>query len=92
MDSPQQNQGYPKRPEDLPDWEETRGSFRVGFARSKPELDEILRLRYEVFNIERGDHFDISPTRGVDEDEYDANCHHIVVRDLRSNSVVGTCP
>lgn len=87
---PQQPQRYPKRPEDLPDWEEKRGSFHVGFARSKTELDEILRLRYQVFNLECGEAHNSSPALGIDEDEYDANCHHIVVRDLRSHVVVGT--
>lgn len=87
---PLQPQRYPKRPEDLPDWEEKRGSFHVGFARSKTELDEILRLRYEVFNLECGEAHDASQALGIEEDEYDANCHHIVVRDLRSGTVVGT--
>ena len=87
---PQPNHRYPIRPEDLPEWEETRGSFRVGFARSKSELDEILRLRYAVFNMERSENSEASHTRGVDEDEYDANCHHIIVRDLRNDTVVGT--
>ena len=87
---PQQPQRYPRRPEDLPDWEEKRGSFHAGFARSKTELDEILRLRYEVFNVECGEAHSASQTLGIEEDEYDANCHHIVVRDLRSGDVVGT--
>lgn len=92
MESEEKNHSrcYPRLPEGIPDWEERRGAYHASFARSNSDLDDILRLRYQVFNLELGEGLERSHMRGLDEDEFDAHCHHIVVRDLRDQSVVGT--
>ena len=66
---------YPIRSELLPAGEIVEGRYRVHFARSEEELDELLRLRYEVFNLELGEGLESSHATGRDQDEFDAGCH-----------------
>ena len=64
-------------------------SLAVGFARSQGDILDAQRLRYRVFAGEMGARL---PSRiaGVDHDIYDPYCDHLIVRDERSNEVVGT--
>jgi len=80
---------YPLLPAAVPAWEDRAGRYEVGFARSRGELDEVLRLRFSVFQRELG-HGSAAPHSPRDEDEFDAHCHHLVVRCKRSGDVVGT--
>lgn len=82
--------GYPVRPEGLPDEVLSAGSYEVRFARSVPELDEVLRLRYGIFNLELGEGLAQSHLTGRDEDELDWRFHHLVISDKRTSSIVGT--
>lgn len=63
--------------------------FAVAFAASREELLEVQRLRYRVFAQEMGARLP-SAGRGIDEDEFDAHCDHLMVRDRLSGAVVGT--
>ncbi len=61
--------------------------FAVGFAKTRDEIVETQRLRYRVFADEMG--AEIHNTEaGVDSDQYDAYCRHLMVRDLNSGQVV----
>jgi putative hemolysin len=65
--------------------------YRVHLARSMHELRAAQRLRFEVFNLELGEGLARSYGRGLDEDEFDAVCDHLVVCDGENdNHVVGT--
>src|ERR1700742_419121 len=64
--------------------------YVVRFAHTGPELDAVLRLRFEVFNLELGEGLAASFETGRDEDEFDAVCHHLIVLDRNDNQVVGT--
>lgn len=66
------------------------GSLEVRLAESFQELDEAMRLRFEVFNLELSEGLLSSWDRGFDSDPYDAWCDHLVVRDLELNRIVGT--
>jgi putative hemolysin len=81
---------YPIRSELLPAGEITEGRYVVRFARSERELDELLVLRYEVFNLELGEGLETSHATGRDRDALDAVCHHLVVSERVSGRVVGT--
>jgi putative hemolysin len=62
--------------------------FSVGLTRSALLVEDAQRLRYKVFAEEIG-----APIRndaGVDVDEFDAHCDHIVVCDLDTLRAVGT--
>ncbi|PWB67099.1 MAG: GNAT family N-acetyltransferase [Betaproteobacteria bacterium] len=63
--------------------------FTVGFAASRHEILEAQRLRYLVFGQELGARLPAAD-RGIDEDEFDPHCDHLLVRDRLSGSVVGT--
>jgi putative hemolysin len=85
--------GYPRRLDLLPSEELEAGAYRLRFARSDGELEAILRLRFEVFNLELGEGLEHSYLTGRDEDEFDANCHHLLVEHCEKNGdrrIVGT--
>ncbi len=81
---------YPIRDELLPTGEIVDGRYQVRFARSEEELDELLKLRYEIFNLELGEGLESSRTTGRDRDEFDAVCHHLIVTERVSGRIVGT--
>ncbi len=85
-----QSATYPIRAELLPEGEIAEGRYAVRFARSERELDELLVLRYEVFNLELGEGLDASHATGRDRDELDTVCHHLIVVERASGRVVGT--
>ena len=80
---------YPNEIEMLPTRVLREGRYEVGFARSRTELEEILRLRFEVFNLELGEGLEVSYETGRDEDRFDEVCHHLYVRDLSGGQIVG---
>ncbi len=53
------------------------------------ELREVQRLRYKVF-IEAMGLTALENSEGLDQDEYDTHCDHLIVRDTRSLKIVGT--
>lgn len=81
---------YPIRAEALPDEALTAGSYEVRFARSAAELDAVLQLRYEIFNVELGEGLAESHLTGRDEDELDWRLHHLLILDRRNGRPVGT--
>jgi putative hemolysin len=81
---------YPVHTGGLPDISIDSGAYTLGFARSPEELDEILRLRFAVFNLELGEGLNESFVTGRDEDELDRVFHHLLIRSGRSGEVVGT--
>lgn len=82
---------YPIFPESMPDQLELRsGHYQAGFARSREELEEVQRLRFEIFNLELGEGLDASFQTRMDKDPYDDQCHHLIIRDTRTGELVGT--
>jgi L-ornithine Nalpha-acyltransferase len=64
--------------------------FEVKIATEPSEIEQAQRLRFEVFNIELHKGLKSSYDRGLDMDEFDPYCDHLIVRDLRSGEIVGT--
>jgi putative hemolysin len=61
----------------------------VYLAGDPGEIDSALALRYEIFAHEYG--AEITGSRpGIDEDEFDPHCGHLLVRDDDRDEVVGT--
>ncbi|WP_240197513.1 GNAT family N-acetyltransferase [Nonomuraea lactucae] len=60
--------------------------YSVGLATGAADVRAAQRLRYEVFAEEMGARLD-SPVSGLDVDEFDAYCDHLLVRD--GDTVVG---
>lgn len=61
----------------------------VSLARSKSEILDAQRLRYNVFVGEMGARLP-SRTPGVDQDIYDPYCEHLIAQDTQTGEVVGT--
>lgn len=82
--------GYPFSRAELPPGEIAEGSYAVRFAENVGELDELLRLRFRVFNLELAEGLEGSFLTGRDLDPYDAQCHHLVVVHRPSGRIIGT--
>lgn len=81
---------YPRHGDSCPDLDLVGGSYTARFARSLADLEAVQRLRFQVFNIELREGLDESFETGLDQDQYDQNCHHLMVIHRESNTVVGT--
>ena len=81
---------YPIFPQQIPEMGIKSGHYIAEFARTEDELEQVLRLRFEVFNIELGEGLDSSFESRMDRDKYDDQCHHLIVRDERTGELVGT--
>lgn len=66
-----------------------RNTLSVSLAHDQAEIREAQRLRYKVFAEEMGAQL-ISRASGIDQDEFDTVCDHLIVRDTYSGEVVGT--
>jgi hypothetical protein len=64
--------------------------FAIKIATDPSEIVEAQRLRFQVFNLELNKGLQRSYENGLDVDEFDPFCHHLIVRDVQSNDVVGT--
>ena len=65
------------------------GKYRLRLAGSNADMRAICRLRFEVFNLELDEGLEASFETGLDEDRFDAQCHHLLVED-EHGTVVGT--
>ncbi len=81
---------YPRHREALPAFAEASGQYSARFAVSARDLDEIQRLRFAVFNLELAEGLTRSYASCRDEDAYDAHCHHLMVVERNSDTVIGT--
>ncbi len=76
-------------PELLPDGQIEVGSYRLRFARTAADIDRLLALRFEVFNLELGEGLTESFATGRDTDRFDASCHHMLVEE-ENGQLIGT--
>ena len=74
----------------VPAVELTEAAYTVRFAATPDDLDALLKLRFDVFNLELGEGLASSFETGRDEDEFDAVCDHLMVVERTSGAVVGT--
>ncbi len=63
--------------------------YITALAASEREIQEAQRLRYQVFALEMGANL-ASPSDGIDRDDFDPHCEHLLVRDRHTGAVVGT--
>ncbi len=75
---------------ELPDAVIEKGRYVARFAHSSEDVDAVLRLRFEVFNLELGEGLATSFETGRDHDRFDSACHHLMVEDRSTGEVVGT--
>ena len=64
-------------------------AFQIVWASTPGEIKEAQRLRYKVFAEEMGANLPKN-AQGLDVDEFDSYCDHLLIRDQDSLKVVGT--
>lgn len=64
-------------------------TLSLSLASTREELLEVQRLRYKIF-VEGGGLTALQNEERLDQDEFDAYCDHLLVRDSRTLQVVGT--
>src|SRR5207249_10233525 len=65
-------------------------SYTVRLARDGTDIETAQRLRFEVFNLELNEGLDAAYLSGLDADQFDECCDHLLVEEARSGAVVGT--
>ncbi|MFK8014406.1 MAG: GNAT family N-acetyltransferase [Gammaproteobacteria bacterium] len=81
---------YPRSAQSIPSVADKAGAYRLVFAASENDLDQIARLRFDVFNLEMQEGLNESWRTCRDRDQYDAYCHHLMVVHAKTGEVVGT--
>jgi len=66
------------------------GRYRLRLAETVEDRDAACRLRFKVFNIELGEGLESSYDTGLDSDQFDLFCEHLLVEDTLSRRIVGT--
>ncbi|MBT8630874.1 GNAT family N-acetyltransferase [Polynucleobacter paneuropaeus] len=66
-----------------------RPAFQITWASTPNEIKEAQRLRFKVFAEEMGANL-AQNSEGLDVDEFDAYCDHLLIRDQETLKVVGT--
>ena len=66
------------------------GRYRLRLAESVEDRDAACRLRFKVFNIEMGEGLESSYQTGLDTDQFDLFCEHLLVEDKATRWIVGT--
>lgn len=69
---------------------EHRGAYEVSLARGDLDVLEAQRLRFDIFNLERGEGLASSHALGRDVDDFDDVCEHLLVRTADTGELVGT--
>lgn len=69
----------------------TAGNYQIRLAQNQGDLLAAQRLRFEVFNVELNLGLDTSYLSGLDRDRFEPACDHLLIEDVRSGAVVGTC-
>jgi putative hemolysin len=66
------------------------GAYLVRLANSEAQRIAAFRLRFLVFNLELNEGLDHAYATGLDYDEFDAFCDHLIVQHATTGEVVGT--
>jgi putative hemolysin len=66
------------------------GRYRLRLAQSLEDREAACRLRFKVFNIELEEGLESSHQTGLDSDQFDLFCEHLLVEDKLGLRIVGT--
>ncbi len=64
--------------------------FLIKIAQDREEIESAQRLRYQIFNLEQGRGLKNVDKYGIDFDEFDEYCLHLLAIEKCSKKVVGT--
>jgi putative hemolysin len=68
----------------------TTERFSVGLAQTLEDVIGCQRLRYLIFNCELWEGLDSAARSGLDRDQFDFICDHLMVHDTATGKLVGT--
>jgi putative hemolysin len=63
-------------------------TYSIEIAKTEEEVQEALKLRYRIFYKELDRQFSSNET--IDRDEFDDQCHHLIVKKISDGTIVGT--
>ncbi len=66
-----------------------QSALTVSIAKSDQEIEQALRLRYEVF-VEEESKLQLTNINRLESDPYDSYCDHLIVKDEELDRVIGT--
>jgi putative hemolysin len=66
------------------------GAYRLRLAETPGDRRAACRLRFLVFNLELGKGLESSYKTGLDQDQFDLCCEHLLVEESATGRVVGT--
>ncbi len=90
MPMPEKTETLPSANTVFPFRKLTEGSYSVKLVENPLELDAVLKLRFEVFNLELKEGLDTSYTGGRDRDAFDDICDHLMIMNEQTKKIVGT--
>ncbi|WP_240762176.1 GNAT family N-acetyltransferase [Paenibacillus thalictri] len=64
-------------------------NLSVSLAATAAEIEQAMKLRYEVF-VEEEKNMRMLNENGLEKDQFDVYCDHLIVKDLDTECVVGT--
>lgn len=64
--------------------------YRISLALNEETVRDAQRLRFEVFNLEMDEGLEESVESGLDRDEFDPVCDHLIVELVATGEVIGT--
>ncbi|MFT3925484.1 MAG: GNAT family N-acyltransferase [Myxococcales bacterium] len=81
---------YPRLAHAVPPGIHRSGRYLVRFAQDLEDLRAVQALRFRIFNLELSEGLLASYETGLDSDEFNLSCHHLMVIEHATNSLVGT--
>jgi len=64
--------------------------YTVGIADTEQEMDELHRLRFDIFNVELDEGIKENEAIQRDIDKFDSHCDHLIVKDTATGRLVAT--
>jgi len=64
-------------------------NYDIGIANDSKEVDELHKLRYDIFNVELKEGIKENEATQRDIDKFDANCDHLIIKD-KTGTIIAT--
>lgn len=68
----------------------SNNKYTMGLTNSPEELDEVYKLRFDIFNTELGEGIKENELTQRDIDKFDSACDHLIIKDTELNKVIAT--
>jgi putative hemolysin len=86
----EERNAYPRLARSVPPGIHRSGRYLVRFAQNIEDLRAVQALRFQIFNLELSEGLVESYATGLDSDQFDLSCHHLMVIEHATQRLVGT--